>query len=57
VPLFDSVFYLFDKIPSEVVPRDITLITVSSVVLSFLSTIYPAWSASRLKPVDAMRRE
>ena len=57
VPLFDSVFYLFDKIPHEVVPSDIAVISIASVVLTFLSTIYPAWSASRLKPVDAMRRE
>ena len=57
VPIFDSVFYLFDKIPHKVVPRDIAFITIASVVLSFLSTLYPAWSASRLKPVDAMRRE
>lgn len=57
VPLFDSTIYYFDGIPVDVVPLDITVITISAVVLTFLSTLYPAWSASRLHPVDALRYE
>ena len=57
VDLFNSQIYYFDRIPSKVVPGDVIRITISAVVLSFISTIYPAWSASRLNPVDALRYE
>jgi ABC-type lipoprotein release transport system permease subunit len=30
---------------------------VGAVALNNLSTLYPAWSASRLTPVDALRHE
>jgi len=57
VDLFNSQIYYFDRIPSQVVPGDVLRITISAVVLSFVSTLYPAWSASRLNPVDALRYE
>ncbi len=57
VDLFNSQIYYFDRIPSQVVPSDVLRITLSAIVLSFISTIYPAWSASRLNPVDALRYE
>jgi lipoprotein-releasing system permease protein len=55
--LFNSQIYYFDQIPVDVMPGDIIVITIASVVLSFFSTLYPAWSASRLDPVDALRNE
>jgi lipoprotein-releasing system permease protein len=57
IDLFNSQIYYFDQIPVDVVPRDVFYITIASVILSFLSTLYPAWSASRLNPVDALRYE
>lgn len=57
VDLFNQQIYYFDHIPSRVIPGDIVRITVAAIFLSFLSTIYPAWSASRLNPVDALRYE
>jgi lipoprotein-releasing system permease protein len=57
VDVFNSVIYHFDHIPVAVVPRDVALITVAAFALTFVSTLYPAWSASRLDPVDALRYE
>jgi lipoprotein-releasing system permease protein len=57
VDLFNSQIYYFDRIPVAVMTSDIVWIGVSAVLLTFLSTIYPAWSAARLDPVDALRYE
>lgn len=57
IDLFNSVIYYFEGIPVDVVPRDVAIITVCAVLITFLSTLYPAWSASRLNPVDALRYE
>lgn len=57
VSIFDSTIYYFDRIPVDIVPSDVVLITIAAVALSFLSTLYPAWSAARLDPVDALRHE
>lgn len=57
VDLFNSQIYYFDRIPAAVMWTDIAWITISAVALTFLSTLYPAWSASRVDPVDALRYE
>ncbi len=57
IDLFNNQIYYFDQIPVEIVASDILTITIASIILSFLSTLYPAWSASRLDPVDALRHE
>jgi lipoprotein-releasing system permease protein len=57
IDVFNTTIYYFDRIPVAIIPQDVAVITVSAIVLTFLSTLYPAWSAARLNPVDALRNE
>ena len=49
--------YPVDFLPSEVRVWDLVIITTASFLLSFLMTIYPAWSASRIQPAQTLRYE
>ncbi len=51
-----EVYYISD-LPSELRISDVIRFGALALVLSFLSTIYPAWSASRTEPVEALRHE
>jgi len=41
---------------SDLAPEKVVLFAAMAVALTTLATLYPAWKASRLRPVDAMRR-
>lgn len=54
---FSKDIYYLDHFPSMVVPSDVLLISVTAVFISFIATLYPAWQASRMLPVEALRYE
>ena len=54
---FSKDIYYLDRFPSQVIPSDVALISVTAVLISFLATLYPAWRASRMLPVEALRYE
>jgi len=55
--LFPADVYAFHELPALVVPGDIMIICGTALVLCILSGVVPAWAASRLKPVEALRHE
>ena len=54
---FPAGIYQFSQIPAEIVPHDVVLICVSAFVICSIAALIPAWFASRLDPVKALRYE
>ena len=57
VEIFPRSVYQFNEIPAEVVPGDVALICISAFVICSIAALIPAWIASRLDPVKALRCE
>ena len=49
--------YGFSTLPALIVPADIALICGGSLLICLLAGFLPAWNASRLHPVEALRHE
>ena len=49
--------YLISQMPSNPQAGDIVPIGLISLLLSFVATLYPSWSASRVNPAQALRYE
>jgi lipoprotein-releasing system permease protein len=49
--------YLIKELPSDLQAADVLTITAMSLLLSFVATLYPSWSAARVNPAEALRYE
>jgi len=47
--------YNISRLPVHMTVSDVTLMAVGAFVISLLATVYPAWRASRVDPVEVLR--
>lgn len=55
--LFAAEIYFLSQLPSRLDAHDVLMTVLMALGLSFAATIYPAWRAARLDPVEGLRRE
>jgi len=51
----DPEVYYIDRLPISVNPGDFLTVALAALTICTLSTLYPAYAASRLRPVDGLR--
>jgi lipoprotein-releasing system permease protein len=49
--------YFIDTLPVKMEWKDFLFVAVAATITCFLASLYPAWKAARLAPVDAIRYE
>lgn len=55
--LFADEIYFLSKLPAIIEWQEVSIVIALALALSIAATLYPAWRASRLDPVEALRYE
>jgi lipoprotein-releasing system permease protein len=57
IKFLDAAVYFMSDLPAEVRLGDVLQVSLVTLLLSALATIYPAWRASRTLPAEALRHD
>jgi lipoprotein-releasing system permease protein len=55
--LFNPELYFLSRLPAEMDFGETSTVVLMALALSFIATIFPAWRAARIDPVEALRYE
>ena len=54
--LFDPQLYQLSELPARISGVEVAVIVTMALLFAFLATLYPAWAATRVDPVEGLRR-
>lgn len=57
IEVFPPEVYYFESIPAEIDPLEAAIIAGCALLISIVASLYPAWRAARMEPVQALRYE